>query len=264
MPDPNKTMIVRPLNCTYCGHGYYGLYHVVEYARSLGWGVVDMSAGQAMQGPVFTAIDMEDPGSFYGFGHGNDCRYTGDTERDIFNCEECDRLAGRIVYLLSCLTANGLGPAIMENGAINYAGFDIEWTWISESGTEGDPYADSYAHGFWESANELWMAHLDGYNFHETIQCSIDKYNEWIDYWYDHPEDPSSDDCIMWLLWDRDGLVGLPAVECGRYATQEECEMAGCRWNDGFCQSEVTAGINWTVAIPILLIVGIAFLAFKK
>lgn len=243
MPNPGKTMIVRPRNCTYCEHGYYALAHVKSHAQAMGWNVIDISAGQATKDPVLAAIDLEDPGSFYGFGHGNDCRYTGDTEEDIFNCNENERLAGRDVYLLSCLTANGLGPSIIENGATSYAGFDISWTWLAEGEPTGDPYMDWYAKGFWESANELWVAYLEGEAFIATIQRSIDMYNAWIDYWYDHPEDPSSDDCIMWLIFDRDGLVGI---------TQE-----GTITQPG--------KLSISVTIPLLVLLGaMAYIAVKK
>ena len=149
LADETKMMFVRPRNCTSCGHGFFGLGHVVNYAQQIGaWDVIDLAEGQAVQSDVYAALDLHNPGSFYGFGHGNNCIYTGDTEQAIFTCDECDRVNGRIVYLLSCLTANGLGPAMMEQGAVAYAGYNVSWTWISESGTEGDPYEDIYALGF--------------------------------------------------------------------------------------------------------------------
>lgn len=260
-------MFVRPRNCRYCGHGYHALGHVVQYAASKGlWNIADLSAEQANKTPIYNAIDNTDPFGFYGFGHGNDCEFTGDLEEDIFTCAECDKLNGKLVYLLSCLTANGLGPKIMENGAIGYAGFDISWTWLSRSGTDGDPYEDPYAICFWESANEFWMALLDGLDFHEAAQKSIDKYNEWIDYWfYENPEDPASQDCMMWLAYDRDGLVAISF--CDTLIDQISCETEGCYWYDDACHSvplpPPRPGIG-VALIPIILIVGVAFIVGTK
>lgn len=210
MPNENNTMIVRPLNCRYCGHGYHGLYHVVQYAQSKGFNIIDMPDTQANKESIYTELNSQDPSSFYGFGHGQPCRYTGDSELDIFTCDDNSILANRTVYLLSCLCGIQLGPSIVKNGAKAFAGYNISWTWLSEGGTEGDPYEDLYAKCFWESANELWIALLDGESFQNAVQRCIEKYNEWIDYWlFENPEDPYSEDCIMWLIHDRNGLVAF-------------------------------------------------------
>lgn len=140
--------------------------------------------------------------------------FTADSEQMVFSVDENSKLSGRIVYLLSCLTANSLGPAIIENGATAYAGYDISWTWLSDSDPDGDndPYDDPYALCFWESANELWMALLDGESFDNAMKSAVAKYNEWIDYWmYTNPDDEYAEDCIMWLAHDRNGLVGYEA-----------------------------------------------------
>lgn len=266
MPDQNKMMFVRPRNCRYCGHGFFALQHVLRYAQQHGFNTIDLAEEQANKIPIYEAIDQHDPGSFFGFGHGSPAIYTGDAEEPIFTTEECDRLATRVVYLLSCLTGQLLGPEIIKQGALAYAGFNISWTWMSDSGTDGDPYEDIYALCFWESANELWMALLDGAIFEDAVKASVAKYDEWIDYWfYDNPEDPLSQEAIKWLIHDRNGLVSLNI--CDVIADETECMNLGCHWQENKCYSQLPRkelGINWALAIPIILVVGLAFIAVKK
>lgn len=209
MPDASKMMFVRPKNCRYCGNGYYALQHMLEYADSKArWTIIDMAEERADKGPIYTALDQYDPQSFYGFGHGSNTVFTADSETPVFTTNDCGKLMGRDVYLLSCLTANSLGPAIINTGGNSYAGYNISWTWINDSDVNGDPYIDKYAKCFWESANEFWRAYIDGAAFPEAAQAAIDKYNWWIDYWlHTAPEDPKSEDCMMWLIQDRDSLV---------------------------------------------------------
>lgn len=257
MPQ-DKMMFIRPINCHVCGHGYYALGHAKDYAAQHGRVIVDIEKEQANKAPVYQAIDTHDPKYFYGFGHGSPSRYTGDAEENIFTTDECDKLAGRNVYLLSCLTAQILGRSIVEAGAETYAGFNISWTWITASGTDGDPYDDPYAYGFYESANELWKALVDGKTMEEATQASIDKYNSWIDFWYyDHPDDPYSQEAIKWLLWDRNGLVLLTI--CDTLTDEKTCEMHGCRWYGDSCHTAVAKeGFNWSLFLGIVVVAGIA------
>lgn len=228
-------LFVRPRNCRYCGNGYYALGHVVEYAQNRGWDVTDLQAEQAVKEPVFNMLEQEDPEYAYLFGHGTNVMYTGDTEQEIFSVGNTQNLSQRTTYFLSCLTAVSMGPDIIANGGKAYAGYNIEWTWITENGTDGDPYQDLYARSMYESANELWAAVIEGEPFFNAVQRCIHKYNEWIDYWiYENPEAEYSQEAIRWLAWDRDGLVMNPLS--GR-------------------------AINWAVAIPMLLVVGLAFIA---
>jgi len=268
MPDESNMMFVRPRNCHYCEHGYNALQHMVAYAQQKGvWNITDLAETQANKAPIYASIDQTDPFAFYGFGHGNHDRYTGDSEENIFTVTECGKLSGRVVYLLSCLTANSLGPAIIQNGALAYAGFNISWTWIGETENDEfsypDPYDDPYAFGFYESANELWKALLDGKTFNEAIQQSKNKYDEWIDYWfYTNPEDPASQDCIMWLAHDRDGLVGLNV--CDVQNTENDCVTQGCYWYEGCCHAspyQEYSGNLLTIAIAAGVI-GVALAAY--
>jgi len=202
-------MFSRPKSCMYCGNGYYALEHMLNYAAGKGqWTCIDMAESHATKEYIFPAIQQYDPLFFYGFGHGSVSTFTGDTTQPIFSTDDCGNLAGRYVYLLSCLTANALGPAIIQNGALAYAGYNVSWTWVNEQSPDGDPYEDKYAKGFWESGNEFWKSVCDGNSFVAAEQAAINKYNEWIHYWtYDGASDPDSETCIMWLLWDRNGLV---------------------------------------------------------
>jgi len=240
MPDMSKMMFVRPINCHDCEHGYYALGHMVEYAQTKGLTVIDIQAQDANQGPVWQAMETHDPGSIYCFGHGNNCIYTGDSEEMIFDCNNCTPLNGRITYFLSCLTGNGLGPAIMNAGAAAYAGFVVSWTWVlTGGGPTGDPYNDPYARGFFESANELWRGIIDGKTIHEASAQSVDKYNEWIDYWlYQNPTDPGAQECIKYLVKDREGLIFFPPPQsCEQYSTQFYCAQSGCHWYANACHS---------------------------
>lgn len=196
---------------------YYGLQHMVEYAQSKGYNICDLAGADCTKDNIYEKLTLLDPIFFFGMGHGSPTKYTDDNEEAVWICgnTSCplppNNLRSRIVYLWSCLTARELGHKIIERGGWSYAGFTEEWVWIAEGEIEGDPYDDRYAKGFFESGNELIKALLDEKTMQEAVQASINKYNEWIDYWKES-DDLYASECIKWLAWDRDALtlIGSP------------------------------------------------------
>ena len=241
MPDSSKMIIVRPHSCHYCGNGYNALGHVTEYAYSKNWNITEMTDDNANKGPILSALLGTDAQFYFGFGHGSETTYTGDSEQPIFQVgDDLSLLSGRDIYLLSCLTANLLGTAIVQAGAEHYAGYNISWTWEMQGTTDDDPYTDFYGKCYWESANELWIAICDGATFEQALQRCIAKYNEWIEYWY-QSEDPSAIEQIGWLLHDRDGLVMLTPANPNPPAPALE--------------------LDWHIIVPTVVVVGIALFA---
>lgn len=257
MVNSNNMLFIRPRNCHDCGNGYYGLLHAVQYAQNKNlWNITDLDAEEAEKTIVYENITDTDPQSIYGFGHGLPYLYTGDSETEIWSTTNCNNVAGRFIYLMSCLTGQQLGPEMIQKGAMAYAGFNISWTWITEASTEGDPYNDKYAKCFWESANALWIALCDGYEFMEAVDKSVAKYNEWIDYWFANSNIEGASECITWLIVDRDGLVAYDA--CMLKKTEDECVISDCYWYSNKCNSRLQKTAEGTFNIPILPLVLVA------
>jgi hypothetical protein len=279
MPDMNKILFIRAKRCEECIpaetcdtclQGFHATGNVLQQMQQTGWNVLDAADENANKEYIYNQIDQNDPGVIYGFGHGGNTRFTAQHRLDVFNTSECDKVKDKIVYLFSCLTANQLGPMMMQKGALAYAGFNISWTWIAETDANNnfiyvDPSQDKYAKGFYESANQLMVSLSQGKSFVDAVSDSVAKYNDWIQYWYDvAPGDPSSQDCIMWLAHDRDGLVAL--TYCDYITSEQACLDADCYWKNNKCQSMLSTPKNLSVLafIPVLLVVGIAFIVFKR
>jgi len=106
------------------------------------------------------------------------------------------------VYLLSCITGAGLGPDMVNNkGCVCYMGYSNTFTWVQAA--VQDPLVDPYAKAFYEPVLELIYHLADGHTAGEAFRASLDKWNEWIDYWSRSP-DPYAPQVLMWLLHDRD------------------------------------------------------------
>lgn len=209
MAELNKLLNIVPCNCRSCEGASYAIAHITEEAWLRGVFATELRCTDAERVPVWNALSDEDHIFVNGFGHGNAGIYTGDSETMIFDTNHCDILRDRIVYLLSCLTAKALGPAIIATGGIAYGGYDISWTWVVND-VNKDPYLDYYAEGFYRSSNEFPIALVQGDAVFRARERCIAEYNRWLNIWEtERSGDAYAAIVIKWLLVDRDGLVVL-------------------------------------------------------
>ena len=155
---------------------------------------------------------MTDSIFFLGCGHGQENVFSGqDHDRIFWTCDNV-QLRDGVVYALSCTTAKILGPdTVNVKGGVCYIGYSDVFVWVQEAFQ--DPLVDKYARGFFEPVLELIYRLADGYTTGEAFRASIDKWNEWIDYWSRSP-DPWAGVMVMHLVWDRDHqkLIGDEAA----------------------------------------------------
>ncbi|MBA7707402.1 hypothetical protein ES703_116274 [subsurface metagenome] len=221
----NMMLNIMPYHCTYCVQGFKGMVHISDEARLQELDLIELQSYEAVKEPVWNTLEASDPIFVNGFGHGNTGIYTGDDTKAIFTDEECSILAGRVVYLLSCLTAVELGPAVINIGGITYIGFNISWTWLAQNIT-ADPYDDWYAEGFYRSSNECPIALIQGDMVSVAKDRSIAEYNRWIEIWEtERLGDPYAADAIGWLIYDRDGLTVLGDQSATIVASIEGCTI---------------------------------------
>jgi hypothetical protein len=215
-PPPNpptgaydKFLNIAPCNCRYCSGASQAIIRLTNEAELDGIDAIELRCTNAERIPIWNALMSENPLFVNGFGHGSETTYTGDSETMIFDVNNCTILKGRIVYLLSCLTANLLGPKIIEIGAVAYGGFNISWGWYVADITQ-DPYNDYLAESFYRSSNEFPIALLQGETVGRAQERSIAEYNRWINIWETkRGNDQYAASVISQLLADRDGLVVL-------------------------------------------------------
>jgi hypothetical protein len=178
--------------------------------------VDDLAGGDATRAKVLDSLAKSDPAFFLGEGHGSPDRFTGQGLEPIFWKCDCKEVAGRVIYLVSCLTGLELGPDMVnDKGARCYVGYRADFIWIQEA--IQDPLADRYGRGFFEPVLELIHRLADGGTAGEAFRASVDKWNEWIGYWV-RSYDEAAPLVVMCLLHDRNHQV-LLGDEGARVAT---------------------------------------------
>lgn len=207
MPEMGRIVISRPKNCLYCEGVFYGIGQVIDYVQARGMNVTSLDASQARNGIVVDTISDQDPAFFFGFGHGLPYLFTGDDGGVIYSLYNIGNLQNRVTYLLSCLTARQLGPAIAGlGGQTAYTGYYEEFTWKA-SAIEQDVLEDFHAQGFYDSAFTIVYAMADGKTVQQARDDCHSRFDHWINIWEtERKDDPYAAEVVKWLLFDQDIL----------------------------------------------------------
>lgn len=203
MPRTEVAVCSRPSYEAATKVGSMALKHVVDAWTSRGYAVTDLFGAAATKANVLASLTSQDPILFFGVGHGNADTWTcHDSERMFWTCDS-SALRGRIVYALSCITAQRLGPdAVAGKGCRTYIGYADTFGWV-QMNIEADPLTDALAKGFYEPVLGLLNRLIDGGSTGDAFKASMDIWNAWIDFW-SKSTDPNAAAVLQWLIHDRD------------------------------------------------------------
>lgn len=142
-----------------------------------GFGTVSLTGSTNVRSTFETEIKDWSVTYTSGIGHGSPSRYTGNAGSNLWQVGSYDASepAGKIVHLLSCLTAQILGPDLVANGANAYFGyhpsFYINWSypdqfWVCDS-------AIDYGFALGMTASEVHDLTLYVYNSMITTMTGV-------------------------------------------------------------------------------------------
>ncbi len=199
MPKPNVIVISRAnfdaINRAACP--FWNI--IIKTARYRGFTVIDLKGDDATRAKVEDAIRTHDPICFLGLGHGSSDTFADQYGEVAFKaCENDDMLAGRVVYLLSCLTGQVLGKSMIDKGCTAYLGYTKEVYFHF-----GIPELD-WTFGMTTIVSFLSLAF--GATTKEAYEIAVKWHNKMIDYW-GGVNDPIVPIIVDHLVWNRDCLV---------------------------------------------------------
>lgn len=207
---PNRD---SPLNGGMEGPMAYGELWMGMVLSSLTWrgGTRRQLHGDYAISSQFTgATQSLDPSLVVGVGHGNSDTYTGQYIAGgysvLLTLYNAGMMAGRVVYLLSCSTAQNLGPEMISKGAVAYAGYNLDFVWTVES--PWSPATDRLAAPFGKASTMFPKVLVGGRIVRDAKAKAIEVFNQEIERW-EGSTDPYAREVVKWLLWDRDAFTVL-------------------------------------------------------
>jgi len=80
-----------------------------------------------------------------GVGHGSPSEFCGHNNQVILDTKSIPDVKDKVVILISCETAQVLGPALIDAGAASYIGFKKDLVWVCDADLAFTPWSDKMA-----------------------------------------------------------------------------------------------------------------------
>jgi len=178
-------------------------------AEKSGFKIIDLHNERATKKILESVLKSLNPLLILFNGHGNDESIFGYRGNVLVQCERnVSILCGRIVYALTCSSANVLGDkAVNQHGTLAFIGYKEPFIALNDDYSVSRPLDDEIAKPFIESAMKVSESLVKGNTTGESLKKSKDMYNLWIAYYRVHSEIADASDILQYLIADRDALI---------------------------------------------------------
>ncbi len=155
--------------------------------------MVELKGMNAVPRKIDEALEKYDPVLFVAIGHGYADTYLCECNQPYMVSDDnrVKKMSGRIVILVSCLTAKNLGPSLIENGALAYYGSRGElWFFIRYPPCSGRTVKSVFS-----CELQPIISLMEGKTTGEAQQERLERYEKEIEYWTtgpgkNHPDAP--------------------------------------------------------------------------
>ena len=97
-----------------------------------------------------------------GVGHGSPSEFCGHNNQVIMDTLSIPSVKGKVVILISCETAQALGPELIKAGAASYIGFKDDLVWVVDADLASTPWSDKLGASVMMPITNCVNAILDG------------------------------------------------------------------------------------------------------
>ena len=205
----NKTLLVtRPKYDDTTHYLFHWASVVLDQAREKGFKVLDLNKKRANRKDFLSVLRKQTPSLVFLNGHGNADSITGHDGESLIDANgDMNLLEKKIIYALSCQSAQGLGQAAINNRAEAYIGYDEDFIFFYDPTKISEPLKDKVAALFFEPSNQIISPLLKGRSVGEA---HIRSKSEFIRSIHEVLTNESSDTSLApYLLWDLRHQVSL-------------------------------------------------------
>jgi len=177
----NTFLFVEPQK-HYLIYGSAVLHQIVGTNKKAGQAITELMGDDANPDKIKQELETLKPVVFSGIGHGNIGIFTVECTTPLLHAENSEELAlmkERIVDLCSCLTAQQLGPALIDAGAVAYTGYREEF-WFY---TADEPGTTRAVQSPFLAEFQFVASLLNGRSTGDARADQLARYDEEINFW---------------------------------------------------------------------------------
>jgi len=165
--------------------------------------IIELRGSDANPSGIDSAIQNNDPMFVFGVGHGNVNIYTVECMTPYMQvCDNRTRMmANRVIHLNSCLTAQQLGPDLVNKGALTYYGNYMEFYLL----VRGPPCASKFETTVFDAEYTVEKSLFSGKTTGQAQNDRLKAYDDEIKYWTNGPgaSDPEAPIAVQVLTIDK-------------------------------------------------------------
>ena len=176
----NTFLFVEPMQHS-LNFGSVVLHQIIEANKRSGQTITELIGDDAYPDKVLQTLQTLQPLVFVGIGHGNTNVFSVESTNILVKDDspELQLFKERVVSLCSCLTAQILGPALIDAGAVTYTGYKTEfWFFVGDPAGTTRPVQSPFLAEF-----QFVASLLQGKSTSEARTDQLAKYDEEITYW---------------------------------------------------------------------------------
>lgn len=182
MPTLLNTFLFTEPKEHYLEYGSAVLRQIIQANKQPGQNITELIGADANPERVKKEIAKSSPLVYAGVGHGNESVYTLECTTPFLHANNPDELAlmkDRVVLLCSCLTAQQLGPALIDAGAVAYTGYKEEfWFYTGDAAGTTRAVQSPFLAEF-----QFTASLLQGKTTGQARGDQLKRYDEEIAYW---------------------------------------------------------------------------------
>lgn len=198
----------RPCDDITISYLYYYSKELVSESDHLGHKTINKEKKDANKEIILSIIKNQKPELIMFNGHGSPEEICGHKQEVIISAGKNPQVLKKaIVYSLSCSSALILGPKSVENGAISFIGYELDFAIGKDSDSEASPKHDKIAKLFIEPSNILFSSLLNRKSVEACVKKARKKMKDNIDYLHTTDSFPEAIYYAPFLFGNYLGLV---------------------------------------------------------
>lgn len=120
-----KALICRPKFDSATEYTFAFASEILQWCQQAGIEVTELAEEDAVRLAVENALERFNPDIFVFYDHGDKDALIGQDGKAAIDLKNCDRLAGKEVFTLACLSAKDLGPEVWRKGGTYWGYIDV-------------------------------------------------------------------------------------------------------------------------------------------